>query len=43
MKKKRTDENAKDPHWVVPVDLPGVSPEDYPEVRRKPKKPVRNQ
>lgn len=28
---KKQDENAKDPRWKVPVDLPHVEPEDYDE------------
>lgn len=26
---KKDDENAKDKRWQVPMDLPGVKPEDY--------------
>lgn len=29
MMPKDKDENAKDPAWKVPVDLPGVNPDDY--------------
>jgi hypothetical protein len=29
MDKKNKDENAKNPDWKVPMDLPSVKPEDY--------------
>lgn len=29
MKPKDKDENAKDPRWKIPVDLPGALPDDY--------------
>lgn len=28
---KQKDENAKDPRWKVPVELPGVKPQQYRE------------
>ncbi len=31
LKPKDTDQNAKDTRWKLPVDLPGVQPEDYPD------------
>jgi|GEM_PF-6785129 len=39
---KSKDENAKDPHWKVPVDLPHVKPEDYAhEIRSAKKSPAK--
>lgn len=31
MKPRDKDENAKDPRWKIPMNLPGVKPEDYPD------------
>lgn len=35
----RSDENSKDPRRNVPVDLPGVEPEDYPQTVQNADKP----
>lgn len=37
---KNRDENAKNKDWQTPMNLPGASPEEYPE--RKIQRPIKN-
>lgn len=41
MKKDRNQDNAKNPDFIPPVDLPGATPEEYISAQKKSPKPVK--